>query len=193
VIQLLPLNIANQCYTVTSSQLFSSIFKFYFTLFQSLVILFCSRLWAVIVVKLDHNKHHEIYIVLLISSKALQVSGRGGNVATMFHYSIKAACSNFPMVYVHQMYVETEFSDFIITKQWPTSLNDKDITSEKIRHITCISHLSSTKTRHQICYINERKWPDLLKDRGFKTRERKKPKSLANVQYKNCGYHLSNP
>jgi hypothetical protein len=24
-------------------------------------------------------------------------------------------------------------------------------------------------------------------------RERKKSKSLANVQYKNCGYHLSNP
>ena len=70
-----------------------------------------------IVVKLDHNIHHDIHVVLLISSKPLQVSGRGGNVATMLHYSIKAACSNFPLVYVHQMYVETEFSDFIITKQ----------------------------------------------------------------------------
>jgi len=71
----------------------------------------------VIVVKLDHNIHPEIYVVLLISSKALQVSGRGGNVATMLHFNIKAACLNFPLVYVHQMYVETEFSDFIITKQ----------------------------------------------------------------------------
>jgi len=71
----------------------------------------------VIVVKLDHNIHHEIYVVLLINSKALQVSGGGGNIATVLHYSIKAACSNFPLVYVHQMYVETEFSDFIVTKQ----------------------------------------------------------------------------
>jgi hypothetical protein len=147
----------------------------------------------VIVIKLDHNIHHEIYIVLLISSKALQVSGRGVNVATVLQYSINAACSNFPLVYVHQMYVETEFSDFIMTKEWPTSLNDNDISSEKFRPITCISHLSSTKTKHQISYINEWKWPDLLEDRGFKTRERKKSKSLANVQYQNCGCHLSNP
>jgi hypothetical protein len=56
----------------------------------------------VILVKLDHNTHHEIYVVLLISSKALEVSGGLGNVATVHHYSINASCSNFPLVYIHQ-------------------------------------------------------------------------------------------
>jgi hypothetical protein len=71
----------------------------------------------VIVVKLDHNIHNEIYVELPISSKALQSSGGGENVTAVLHYSINAACSNSPLVYIYQMNAETEFSDFIMTKQ----------------------------------------------------------------------------